>query len=278
MYSNGFCPTDADGTKLPCPDGYGELLSMACSRYLLAHSLTYFPAKSSANLLPGAILGTGAITAILLIILAFVPPRILLRIFPPIVTGPTVTLIGVKLIQSGFKNWMGGTGPCSSPSTAVDFFERCPDISAPNALPWGSPEYFGLGFSVFVTIILCERFGSPMMKSCSVIVGLLGGFSSLSPSCASSSSSYNHINSVDSVGCVIAASTGYFDRAGIENAPAASFIWTHTFKLSLYGPLVLPLMAVYIIWYGVSQQYPCAPRRHLTHKSFFFPQCYRSHR
>ncbi|KAL2756050.1 hypothetical protein ACRALDRAFT_2104811 [Sodiomyces alcalophilus JCM 7366] len=192
MYSNGFCPTDADGTKLPCPDGYG------------------------------AILGTGAITALLLIILAFVPPRILLRIFPPIVTGPTVLLIGVKLIQSGFKNWMGGTGPCSSPSTAVGLFERCPDITAPSALPWGSPEYFGLGFSVFVAIILCERFGSPMMKSCSVIVGLL-------------------------VGCIIAASTGYFDRSGIDNAPVASFIWTHTFKLSLYGPLALPLMAVYIL-------------------------------
>lgn len=23
MYANGFCPTDADGNKLPCPDGYG---------------------------------------------------------------------------------------------------------------------------------------------------------------------------------------------------------------------------------------------------------------
>ncbi|ROT36557.1 uric acid-xanthine permease [Sodiomyces alkalinus F11] len=192
MYNNGFCPVGADGAKLPCPDGYG------------------------------AILGTGAITAILIIILAFIPPRILLRIFPPIVTGPTVLLMGVKLIQSGFRNWMGGTGPCSSPSTAVGFFERCPNIAAPNALPWGSPEYFGLGFSVFVTIILSERFGSPIMKSCSVIVGLL-------------------------VGCIIAASTGYFDRSGIDNAPVALFIWVHTFKLTLYGPLVLPLMAVYII-------------------------------
>lgn len=95
-------------------------------------------------------------------------------------------------------------------------------MAAPHALPWGSPEYLGLGFSVFLTIILCERFGAPIMKSTSVIIGLL-------------------------VGCIIAAATGYFDRSGIDAAPAVSFIWVNTFKLTIYGPLVLPVMAVFII-------------------------------
>jgi len=30
-------------------------------------------------------------------------------------------------------------------------------------------------------------------------------------------------------------------------APVASFIWVHTFKLQVYGPLVLPLLAVFIL-------------------------------
>lgn len=30
-------------------------------------------------------------------------------------------------------------------------------------------------------------------------------------------------------------------------APVASFIWVKTFPLSIYGPLVLPLMAIFII-------------------------------
>ena len=60
------------------------------------------------------------------------------------------------------------------------------------------------------------------MKSTSVVIGLL-------------------------VGCIIAAACGYFDRSGIDSAPAVSFIWVHTFKLSVYGPLVLPLLAVFII-------------------------------
>ncbi|KAG8159524.1 hypothetical protein KVR01_010161 [Diaporthe batatas] len=190
MYANGFCPLSEDGqTKLPCPDGYG------------------------------AIIGTAAVCSLIEILLSFLPPKVMLRIFPPIVTGPTVMLIGINLIESGFQNWAGGSGNCK---TAAEGFSVCPSDGAPHGLPWGSPEYLGLGLSVFATIIICERFGAPIMKSTSVVIGLL-------------------------VGCIIAAATGYFDRSGIDAAPVASFIWVHTFKLTVYAPLVLPTMAVFII-------------------------------
>ncbi|KAH8196471.1 hypothetical protein TruAng_009369 [Truncatella angustata] len=191
MYANGYCPTAEDGTKLPCPEGYGALL------------------------------GTAAVCALLEVLLAFIPPRILLKLLPPIVTGPTVMLIGISLIESGFQNWAGGSGGCAAAEPTA-FFALCPNIDAPHALPWGSAEFLGLGFSVFLTIILCERFGAPIMKSTSVIIGLL-------------------------VGCIIAAACGYFDRSGIDSAPVGSFIWVQTFKLTVYGPLVLPLLVVYLI-------------------------------
>lgn len=191
MYTTGYCPSDADGNPLPCPRGYGALL------------------------------GTQAICALLEILMSFTPPRALKRIFPPLVTGPTVLLIGVNLIGTGFANWAGGSNDCQSrPETGL--FALCPNVNAPRPLPWGSAEFIGLGFLVFVTIILCERFGSPIMKSTAVVLGLL-------------------------VGCIVAAACGYFDRSGIDAAPAVSFIWVHTFPLSLYGPLVLPLLAVYIV-------------------------------
>lgn len=191
MYANGFCPSTDDGkTKLPCPDGYG------------------------------AVIGTAAVCSLIEILISFLPPKVMLRIFPPIVTGPTVMLIGVSLIESGFQGWAGGSGTCRTGD--IDGFKLCPSDSAPHALQWGSAEFLGLGLSVFVTIILCERFGSPIMKSTSVVIGLL-------------------------VGCIIAAATGYFDRSGIDAAPVASFIWVHTFKLTVYGPLVLPTLAVFII-------------------------------
>ncbi|KAF2125078.1 Xanthine/uracil permease [Dothidotthia symphoricarpi CBS 119687] len=191
MYQTGFCPTAADGTKLPCPDGYG------------------------------AILGTQCCCALLEVLMAFTPPRILKKVFPPLVTGPTVMLIGVNLITTGFENWAGGNGGCSSrPTTGI--YRLCPTINAPHALPWGSAEFIGLGFSVFITIIFMERFGAPIMKSTAVVLGLL-------------------------VGCIIAGATGYFDASGIKASPVASFVWVHTFKLSVYGPIVLPLLAVYMV-------------------------------
>jgi uric acid-xanthine permease len=188
MYASGFCPSDASNNPLPCPRGYG------------------------------AIIGTASICALIEIAMSFTPPKILKRIFPPLVTGPTVTLIGVSLISSGFSNWAGGSGTCASRPDSGPY-QLCPYVGAPHALPWGSAEFIGLGFLVFVTIILCERFGSPIMKSCAVVLGLL-------------------------VGCIVAAACGYFDRSGIDAAPVGSFIWVHTFPLSLYGPLVLPYLSV----------------------------------
>ena len=191
MYATGFCPKNSDGSNAPCPQGYG------------------------------AILGTSCVCALLEILLSFSRPSWLKRVFPPLVTGPTVTLIGVSLIESGFQGWAGGSGDCLKRPTSGPF-SVCPELGAPHALPWGSAEYIGLGFVVFLTIVLCERFGSPIMKSCAVVLGLL-------------------------VGCIVAAACGYFSASGITAAPAASFIWVKTFPLSVYGPIVLPLLAVYIV-------------------------------
>lgn len=141
MYANGKCPSDASGNPLPCPEGYG------------------------------AIIGTCSLCALLEIGLSFMSPRILKKLFPPIVTGPTVMLIGISLVETGLQGWAGGSGTCSSRPTTGNFM-LCPSNSAPHALPWGSAEFIGLGFSVFVSIIIFERFGSPIMKSCRCYIPL----------------------------------------------------------------------------------------------------------
>lgn len=178
MYSNGICKV-IDGVKQPCPEGYG------------------------------LILGTGIVCALLNVLLSFSPSRILQKVFPAIVTGPVVLLIGASLIQSGFKDWVGGSG-CVGSTCGV------------KNLPWGSAQFIGLGFLVYSAIIICEKFGAPIMKSCAVIVGLL-------------------------VGCIVAAACGYFSSAQIHAAPVATFPWVETFPLKVYGPLVLPFLAVYIV-------------------------------
>lgn len=178
MYANGSCPM-VDGVKAACPDGYGRILA------------------------------TGSLCALIEIILSFCPTKALQKVFPPLVTGPVVLLIGVHLIETGFKDWVGGSSCVGK-------------LCGTKKLPWGSAQFVGLGFLVYVTIILSEKFGSPIMKSCAVIVGLL-------------------------VGCIVAAACGYFSSAGISSAPAATFPWVHTFKLRIYAPAILPFIAVYIV-------------------------------
>ncbi|KAI8347667.1 permease family-domain-containing protein [Blakeslea trispora] len=192
MYKSGACPTRLleDGTieHLSCPNAFG------------------------------AVLGTQMICSLLSFIVSFLPPRAIRKLFPKIVMGIVLTIIGISLLSSSMKNWAGGSGPCMGrPSTGT--FALCPNIHAPNAQAWGSPVNFGLGASVFFTIILIELVGSVFLKNISVVIGLL-------------------------LGCVITASVGMFDGSGIASAPAITFLWVKHFNLSVYGPGIIPFLFV----------------------------------
>ncbi|KAI1609306.1 putative purine permease [Exophiala viscosa] len=186
-YSNGTCPTAADGTQLPCPDAWG------------------------------AILGTMLCTVLVQLLMSMVPPRLLNKIFPKIVTGALLLLVGVYLIGNGMQN-LGGSSNCNG---GTGYYALCPNIDAPKPLPWAHPKLIGLGFSVFLSIIIVEQFGSPLMKSAAVLIGL-------------------------AVGCTISGATGYWSRENIDAAPVVTFLWVHTFKLSVDGALVLPLLIMFI--------------------------------
>ncbi|KAJ5090962.1 hypothetical protein N7532_009646 [Penicillium argentinense] len=186
-YANGTCPTSPDGSKLPCPDAWG------------------------------AMLGTMLCTVWIQIAMAFVPPKVLNRIFPKVVTGTLLLLIGVYLISSGMENWGGS----SNGDGGSGYYALCPNSGAPKPLPWGDPKLIGLGFSVFFTIIVVELFGSPLMRSASVVCGL-------------------------AVGCAISGGTGYWSRENIDAAPVVTFLWAETFTLSVDGALALPFLTMFI--------------------------------
>lgn len=194
MYTNGTCPstTAADGTitRGPCPDAYGMVL------------------------------GTSLICAVVEIGLSFLPPRVLQRIFPPMVTGIFILMIGSTLVgSSGIADWGGGSNGCQTRPTS-GIYQLCPTVGSPHALPWGSPQFIGLGFLSFVSIILTEIFGSPFLKNASIIVGL-------------------------AVGCIVAGAAGYIDGSTITSAPVITFLWVHRFKINVYPPAILPMMVVY---------------------------------
>ncbi|CAN0188845.1 unnamed protein product, partial [Hapterophycus canaliculatus] len=101
-------------------------------------------------------------------------PKALRKVFPPIVTGVTVFLIGAALVGTGFKYWGGGAFcgdnymndiPCSvleiEARSALSLPElllmRCRSLALVGngdvVLPFGSAVYVGLGFSVFAMLV-----------------------------------------------------------------------------------------------------------------------------
>jgi xanthine/uracil permease len=84
----------------------------------------------------GKLIGTFLVCSFLEMGMSFVPAKKLRKIFPPLVTGLTVVLIGASLVgKSGFLNWGGGTNDCQLRPAAPSIFRLCPTINAPNALP-----------------------------------------------------------------------------------------------------------------------------------------------
>ncbi|RPB09340.1 Xanthine/uracil permease [Morchella conica CCBAS932] len=187
QYASGYCEIGEDGRRLPCPDAYGRLI------------------------------GTISVVMCFQIAISLVKPRVLMKMCPNLVVGMVMVCIGSGLVASGAKSWAGGSGPCMNRPES-GFFQLCPNIAAPQPRLWGSPSFIGLGFSVYITILIVELFGAPLIRNCSVACGLL-------------------------VGAVIAAATGFVDSAPINRAPSVTFMWTHTFKLGIDGSLVLPLIA-----------------------------------
>ena len=95
------------------------------------------------------------------------------------------------------------------------------------SLGYGAPEYIGLGFSVLVTLVFIELFGSVFMKNCNVIIALLVGYFIAGVS--------NHDGN------------DYVLSDKIKQADPITFLWVETFPLGFYPPAVIPLLIAYLV-------------------------------
>mmetsp|Transcript_11499 Transcript_11499/g.25241 ORF Transcript_11499/g.25241 Transcript_11499/m.25241 type:complete len:277 (+) Transcript_11499:149-979(+) len=116
----------------------------------------------------GKMLGTSMLCAVLEIIFSLFPGKYIQKMFPPVVSAVTVTLIGVALTGTGMKYWGGGV-VCAEMiwkehSQVVDLVGNVVS-GVPSAactgngkvvLPYGSAEYIGLGFSVLCFLVAIE--------------------------------------------------------------------------------------------------------------------------
>lgn len=96
----------------------------------------------------GSIIASG-----LLILLSTFFLETVLALFPKVVVGCFVTLIGVSLAPTAMTDLAGGFG--------ADNF--------------GAPQNLALGFGVLVLIVLLERFGRGMVPVLALLIGMVGG-------------------------------------------------------------------------------------------------------
>jgi len=205
----------------------------------------------------GKMLGTTMVCAMLEVVLSFVPKDKIRRMFPNIVTGVAVMLIGAGLTATGIKYWGGGAvcaemawknnpqvydlvsfGPTGQPpgygTERVAPFpggtaggKATCDGNGDVIKAFGSPEYIGLGFSVVLMLILVELFGSPFMKNANVIIALLFGYFV--------------------AGVSRAEGDKFVPDTKIESAEPITFAWVENFPIGFYGPAVLPLLIAFLV-------------------------------
>lgn len=75
------------------------------------------------------------------------------KFFPPVVIGSVIVVTGLSLVPIAIQWAAGGTG----------------------AKDWGCPQHYFIAATVIVIIALVTRFSGSFMRSCAVLLGMLGG-------------------------------------------------------------------------------------------------------
>jgi len=186
----------------------------------------------------GKFLGTCMVGALFEIVVAMMPPKVIKKMFPPVVTGTAVMLIGGGLIGAGMK-YMGGGVFCAdnneSKQAAIGFGPQLCNENGDVVLGFGAPEYIGLAWSVILFTTFLQFFGSPFLKSTSLFFGLIFGM------IVSSAASYEAMPGDKTVcsaepdapciggfaNAVVGKSYGYWNSAKIDDAPDFTFLWNN---------------------------------------------------
>ena len=96
----------------------------------------------------------------------------LMGMFPPVVTGSVITIIGISLMQVGIQWAVGGAWlkpmiPDASPQAAAGSM-------VPNPA-YASMENLGIALFVLVVILVISKYGRNFLKNISVLAGLVTG-------------------------------------------------------------------------------------------------------
>jgi len=180
----------------------------------------------------GKFLGTACVASLfeVLIALSFKSKFVKEKMFPPVVVGMAVMMIGGALIASGIK-YVGGGVFCGqnhmSRSAAFGSPHMCNE-SGDVLLSFGAPESWGLALSVVFMGVLIQIIGSPFLKSTFLFWSMIFGV------IVSAIASYKASDGTD---------LSYWNSAKIDAAPVLTFPWVEEqFPLGFAPEYFLPLL------------------------------------
>ena len=110
----------------------------------------------------GALLVSGALGILIAPLMAQI-----LGLFPPVISGSMITLLGLSLMGVAI-NWVGGGQP------TVDRVVNGVSVTSVNPA-YGSPQKLGLSILVLVVIVLLRKFGREIWRSLAPLVGIIIG-------------------------------------------------------------------------------------------------------
>jgi NCS2 family nucleobase:cation symporter-2 len=188
----------------------------------------------------GKLLGTCIVASGLEVVLSFIHPKMLRRLFPPIVSGTCVVLIGVSLCSAGIKYWGGGVFCAENDMSAAMAFgspRLCGDpVYDEVKLGYGSKEYLILGGVVLGSLVVLQIFGSPFLKNASVVVAMLIGYVFAA-----------WWKYTDDDGNELSFVPGFPNTPKVEAAKWIEYPDPTKFKLGFYLPGLMPLLLGFLI-------------------------------
>ncbi|MDF3838007.1 nucleobase:cation symporter-2 family protein [Cupriavidus basilensis] len=139
----------------------------------------------------------------------------MLGLFPPVVTGTVITLIGVSLMRVGI-NWAAGGQP--TVRAVIDGVVK----DVPN-LAYGDLGNLGIAALVLVAILLLSKYGRGLISNCAVLLGIV-------------------------IGTLVAMALGKVSFEGLNEASAIALITPLHFGIPTFDlPAILSMCVVMLI-------------------------------
>lgn len=158
-----------------------------------------------------AILGSGIAAGIFGMVFAPLVSRCL-PLFPPVVTGTIISVIGISLMRVTV-NWAAGGNPTIRDAASGQM--------VPNPT-YGAPEHLAIAGLVLASVLLITRFGRGFMSNVAVLLGILVGFG-------------------------VSMALGKVSFAGIDNAPWVAMVDPLHFGMPIFDPVSIATMCLVMI-------------------------------